>query len=83
MQFPEPEAVSVRCDVHGWMSACIIVVDHPFHSITDADGNFVINNLPAGTYKLKCWQEFLGEKAVEIKVEAGATASVVFQYNQE
>ncbi len=81
MIFSEPEVVSVRCDIHGWMSAWIIVVDHPFHSVTDSEGNFTIDNVPPGTYTLKCWQELLGEKTMEIEVKGGTTASIVFQYS--
>jgi hypothetical protein len=82
MAFSEPEAISVRCDIHGWMSAWIIVVEHLFHGVTDHDGNFVIDNVPAGTYKLKCWQEVLGEETIEVIVESGSTVSAVCRYSQ-
>ncbi len=80
--FTEPEMVSVRCDIHGWMSGWIAVVDHPFHDITDGDGSFVIDNVPPGKYTLKCWQELLGEKTMAITVEQGQTTSVEFRYSQ-
>jgi hypothetical protein len=36
--FDIPEAIPVKCDVHGWMGAWIFVVDHPYYSVTDTRG---------------------------------------------
>ena len=47
----------VKCDLHSWMSAYHLVLDHPFAAASDADGNFKIENLPAGTYQFKVWHE--------------------------
>jgi len=47
----------VICDVHPWMSAWWMVVDHPYIAVTDAKGNFEIKNVPAGTQKVVVWQE--------------------------
>ena len=52
MPFTKPETVKVTCDVHKWMIAYLIVHDDPYYAITDADGNFKIENVSAGTYKL-------------------------------
>ena len=49
----------VRCDVHPWMSAWAVVIDHPYHAITDADGRFSME-VPAGTYAVRIWHEQLG-----------------------
>jgi hypothetical protein len=45
--------VKISCDIHGWMSAWVMVFNHPYFAITDADGNFEIQNAPAGTYQLR------------------------------
>ena len=51
--FPGPEQfLRIRCDVHPWMFAYACVVDHPFFAVTDANGNFVISNVPPGDYTL-------------------------------
>jgi plastocyanin len=47
----------VTCDIHPWMKAWWMVVDHPYFAVTDAKGNFEIKNVPAGTQKLVVWQE--------------------------
>jgi len=47
----------VICDIHPWMKAWWMVVDHPYFAVTDAKGNFEIKNAPAGTQKVVVWQE--------------------------
>ena len=43
--FRVEEMVSVRCDVHPWMSAWVGVVEHPYYAVTDAGGRYA----PSGT----------------------------------
>ena len=65
----KPGILKLRCDAgHTWMSAYIQVLDEPF-AMTDANGNFSIENLPAGKYEVEIWQEWLGKirQTVEIK----------------
>ena len=49
----------IKCDVHPWMRSWVVVVDHPFWAVTDADGNYEIdlNGLEAGEYELCFWHE--------------------------
>lgn len=53
----EREPFPVKCDFHSWMSAYHLVLNHPFAAVSDADGNFKIENLPAGNYQFKVWHE--------------------------
>ncbi|HLF14588.1 MAG TPA: carboxypeptidase regulatory-like domain-containing protein [Bacteroidota bacterium] len=66
--FAVPERIPVRCDVHGWMSSWVIVVDHPYNAVTDQEGRFEISGIPPGRYTGVCWQEELGEQSAEIIV---------------
>jgi hypothetical protein len=78
--FSTVENVSVKCDVHGWMSAWVIVVDHPYHAVTDASGKFTISDVPPGTYTVEFWQETLGKQTAQVTVAAGAAATLDFKY---
>jgi hypothetical protein len=62
------------------MKGWVRVFDHPYFAVTDADGNFVIKNAPAGKYQLVIWQEDMGFKDGEkgkdgspITIQAGST----------
>lgn len=46
---PEPAPIPVDCNIHPWMRAYVVVLDHPFAAVTDSDGNLAIDGLPAGT----------------------------------
>src|SRR5437667_92400 len=52
------------------MSAYIAVLPHPWAALTDENGRFVLNGVPAGTYKLYVWHETLGTLVREVKVPA-------------
>lgn len=56
----ERQPSPVTCDIHPWMQAWWMVLDHPYFAVTDAQGNFEIKNAPAGTQKLVVWQEATG-----------------------
>ena len=74
-----PETYKVKCDVHPWMNAWVVVLDHPFSSVTGDDGAFSIKGLKDGKYTLVAWQERLGTQEAEIEVKDGkATADFKF-----
>ena len=70
-RFNREEIFKIKCDVHGWMGAYIGVFEHPFFSVSAADGSFSIQQLPAGTYTLAAWHERLGETKTTVIVADG------------
>ena len=73
--------VSVKCDIHGWMSAWIAYVPHPYFAVTNEKGEFTLEDVPAGTYKLGYWHEACGtnsESPVSVTVEAGGSVTQDF-----
>ena len=67
--------IQVRCDVHAWMSAYVVVADGPA-ALSGEDGTFTLRDVPPGTYTLTAWHERLGERSAEVTVTDGAKASV-------
>ncbi len=74
--------VPVRCDVHGWMSAYVGVVDHPFHGVTGMDGSADLGMLPPGDYVLEAWHERYGTQTANVTVVTGETAMVTFSFSE-
>lgn len=76
----EPVApyVEVKCDIHPWMKAWWVVVDHPYAAITDKDGKFTIENLPAGKNEFRVWHEKVGfiNKKWTVDVKPGKTTTL-------
>ena len=83
-KFDKEERISVTCNIHPWMKGWLVVTDAPFSAKTDAKGGFKIENVPAGTYKVKVWQERIGAKKeswkgnFEVTVKDGETAKLDF-----
>jgi hypothetical protein len=38
-----------------WMRAYLLVDDHPYYALTDAEGSFVLPRVPPGRYEIVCW----------------------------
>jgi plastocyanin len=54
----KPGIVALTCEAgHPWMTAYILVASHPFVATSDDRGEFVINDVPPGTYPIKMWHE--------------------------
>jgi len=55
--FDKVGVVKVGCNIHDWMSGIILVLPSPHFSVTDVEGRFVLEGLPAGDYTLVAWHE--------------------------
>ncbi|HLL23445.1 MAG TPA: hypothetical protein VK427_15010 [Kofleriaceae bacterium] len=75
------DVVDVVCDVHPWMHAYAVVMDHPFFAVTGDNGAFEIKNLPAGTYTLEAWHPTLGTKTMTVKIGTGPKAAVSARFS--
>lgn len=75
-----PGMVKIVCEVHPWMTAYILVADHPYQSVSDLYGEYLINDVPPGSYKLKVWHESLGTQEKQVEIKAGASQNVNFVF---
>lgn len=69
--FDRPGVVQVFCDIHSTMSAYVLVVDSPFVTQPNDDGNYSFPDLPNGTYTLRVWHPDLGDRSVKVTVGDG------------
>jgi plastocyanin len=72
--------VPFKCDVHGWMSAYVGVLDHPYFGTTAPDGKVVIGNLPPGTYTIEAWHEALGTRTQQVAIGTKESKDVSFSF---
>jgi hypothetical protein len=55
---PNVGLVNLKCNGgHVWMNAELLVVPHPYYSVTDVEGKFVLTGVPPGEYELVAWHE--------------------------
>jgi hypothetical protein len=80
---PEKLPVKVECNIHRWMSAWWLILDHPYAAISDDQGKFTIADVPAGEIELIIWHERAGyiqtadgKRRHRVMVAAGQTADL-------
>jgi Carboxypeptidase regulatory-like domain len=55
---PTAGLANVRCNGgHAWMNAEILVVPHPYYTVTDESGRFRLVDVPPGKYEIVAWHE--------------------------
>ena len=72
----KPEAIQVKCDVHGWMEGWLVATPNPYFAVTDKSGNFKLTDVPAGTYNVEVWHEKLGKSSQKVTVKGKEDAKV-------
>ncbi len=73
--------VEITCDAHPWMHAYSYVFDHPYATVSNEGGEFVIKDIPPGVYNIEAWHEALGRvKLQNVKVEAGKSTKIQLEY---
>lgn len=73
-----PGLLKIKCEVHPWMTAYIVITDHPYHAVTDVYGEYLIDDVPPGNYRLKVWHESLGSEEKSVEAKAGTTTKIDF-----
>jgi hypothetical protein len=71
----QEEHLTLKCNIHTWMSAHVWAFDHPFAAVTDKDGSYEIKNVPADTdLEVVYWHEsFDKPKTDKVKVDEKGT----------
>ncbi len=73
-KFEKAETIKVKCDLHTWMTSYVVVSDATFTAISDAEGNFSFEGVPAGTHKVEYWHETLGKGKADLVVNEDGTS---------
>jgi hypothetical protein len=55
----QPGIFYTKCDIHGFMSGYVMVLDTPYYAVTGENGFFKISNIPPGAYLFSVWHESL------------------------
>ena len=71
------DKIVVKCDIHPWMNAHMFVTDEPYSTVTDADGAFSVEGIPAGEHKVEIWHEKLGKGKAKIIVNEDGTSEML------
>ncbi len=67
-QRQEQHPIRLTSNLQPWLEGWIKLSDHPYAALSDHDGRFQINWLPAGNYEFMVWQEKAGYLARRLPV---------------
>ncbi|MCG6155028.1 hypothetical protein [Rubinisphaera margarita] len=80
LEYPQSELLpmQVKCDIHPWMTAYWLVVDHPYAVVSNDKGEFKIENVPEGEHTFRIWHERVGyiERGLDVEIKDGETVDV-------
>lgn len=76
VNFPTAGVVQVFCHIHADMNAIVLVLDNSFYVVPDAEGRFVLDGVPPGTYQLVAWHERVKPLSTPVRVDAGRATPV-------
>jgi hypothetical protein len=79
VKLEKPEIISVKCDVHPWMSGWFFVAENPYYSLTDNNGGFSLADVPPGKYVVQLWHEKLGTQTKEVQIEPNGKLQLNFE----
>jgi plastocyanin len=79
VKIDKPEAIEVKCDVHGWMHGWLVATENPYFAVTDNSGAFKLTDVPPGNYTVEVWHEKLGKNTQKVTVKAKDEAKVNFE----
>ena len=67
VQFDKAGVAVVGCNIHDNMVAWVVVVDTPYFGHSAKAGPLVLNNVPAGSYRLRVWHPGLAVGAFALE----------------
>ena len=71
------------CGMHEFMQTWGYRVQNPYYSQTKIDGNFKIDNVPPGEYKLTAWHYLMKKQTQKIKIASGETIDLSFVFDAD
>jgi len=84
--FARPEvAITLKCNLHPWMTAHVAVFSHPYFQVTGQHGSFDLKHVPPGTYTVTAWHERYGtrEQTVTLGPKGEEKISITYKAGSE
>jgi plastocyanin len=66
--FDKAGVVKILCNAHPHMEAYIVVKNHPYFIVPDSRGNYSLNGIPLGKYRVEVWHPDAGTRVVPVEI---------------
>ena len=76
LTFDKAVVVKIYCEIHKHMRNLLLVLDTPWFTTSDAQGRFVLSDIPAGEYSLKAFLPSEKVLHTRVSIHDGRKASI-------
>lgn len=76
----KPGRIMVTCDRHPWTRGWILVFDHPYFVHSAKGGDFALDSVPPGRYRLIAWHERFGSVEQQVAVTANGETKAPLRF---
>ena len=71
----------IKCNLHPFLQTNAYLVQNPYYTVSDSEGNFSIENIPPGTYEVVAWHPYIPKKMGTITIPENGEATLNFDFN--
>jgi hypothetical protein len=71
------------CGMHEFMQTWGYRIQNPYYAKTPIDGNFKIDSIPPGEYKVTAWHYLMKKQTRKIKITSGETIDLNFEFDAD
>lgn len=71
IRFEKTGLVKLYCNIHPKMTSNILILNNNFYTKPSSDGNFIIEDIPIGSYSLRVWHELAEPQQYNIEIKEG------------
>lgn len=80
---PNSHEMILKCNLHPFLQTRGFMVENPYYAVSDEEGRFLIEDIPAGTYEVWAWHPFVPTQKGTITIEPGKEAEINFTFQGE
>lgn len=77
----DAEEFTIKCNLHPFLQTHAYLVDNPYYTVTDSNGNFSIEDIPPGTYEIVAWHTYIPQKKGTVTITAKGETTINFEFN--
>jgi hypothetical protein len=78
LRLARQDQFQLTCGAHSWITAWVMVCEHPFFDVTSETGAFEIRDVPVGEHRIRARHPTFGVATLDVEVEADAVTEVEF-----
>ena len=79
----DAEEFIIKCNLHPFLQTHAYLVQNPYYTVSDSEGNFKIDGIPPGTYEVIAWHPYIPEQKSKITIPENGETSLNFEFKGE